>query len=63
MRELEVKPREEIDLVVRWLGPDSPKHALTLKMANISNPERGLQLYGTVWRNALVLRKWLNRHQ
>jgi hypothetical protein len=22
-----------------------------------------LQLYGTVWRNALVLRKWLNRHQ
>jgi hypothetical protein len=43
MRELEVNPSEEIDLLVKWLGPDSQKHALTLKMANISNPERGLR--------------------
>ncbi|XP_061170421.1 uncharacterized protein LOC133179742 [Saccostrea echinata] len=42
MRELGVNPNEEIDLLVKWLGPDSQKHALTLKMANISNPERGL---------------------
>jgi hypothetical protein len=46
MRELEVKPREEIDLVVKWLGPNFPKHALTLKMANISNPERG---FAAIW--------------
>lgn len=40
--ELNVTPTEELDLLVRWLGPKSTKHAISLRASNISNPSRGL---------------------
>ncbi|MES9969565.1 MAG: hypothetical protein ABW092_05990, partial [Candidatus Thiodiazotropha sp.] len=43
MRELSVTPFEEMDLLVKWLGPDSSKHALSIRSSNADNPARGLQ--------------------
>jgi hypothetical protein len=42
LRELEVSPPEEMDLLVKWAGPESQKHVLSIKASNASNPERGL---------------------
>lgn len=36
-------PQEETDLLVKWLGPDSSRQALSLRAANIHNPIVGLQ--------------------
>ena len=43
MEELCVNPFEELDLLVKWLGPESSKYAQTIRTAYASQPERGLQ--------------------
>ncbi|XP_069129320.1 uncharacterized protein [Argopecten irradians] len=43
VKELGVSPIEELDLLVKWLGPESTKHAISIRSSNISNPERGLK--------------------
>ena len=40
---LSVTPQEETDLLVKWLGVDSSRQALSLRAANIHNPVVGLQ--------------------
>jgi len=43
MTELEVKPLEELDFLVRWLGPESSRQARNIRSANIRNPTCALQ--------------------
>jgi len=43
MQELNVTPAEEIDLLMRHLGPTSSKYATTIRSANVHNPLKGLQ--------------------
>ena len=43
MKELSVTPFEDMDLLVKWLGPDSSKHALSIRSSNADNPSKGLQ--------------------
>lgn len=43
MSELNVTAFEELDLLVKWLGPESMKHALSIRASNANNPSRGLQ--------------------
>ena len=33
-----------MDLLVKWLGPESKRHAISLRAVNVNNPERELQL-------------------
>ncbi|ESO95920.1 hypothetical protein LOTGIDRAFT_68935, partial [Lottia gigantea] len=40
--DLDLKPLEEIDLLIKWLGPESSKQALSLKAANPGNIMKGL---------------------
>ncbi|XP_056003003.1 uncharacterized protein LOC130049441 [Ostrea edulis] len=42
MRELDVTPAEEIDLLVKWLGPESSKQALSIRAANAASPDQGV---------------------
>ncbi|XP_069104772.1 uncharacterized protein [Argopecten irradians] len=42
MDELNVSPPEELDLLIRWLGPESVKHATSIRAASTSNPVKGL---------------------
>ena len=42
MFELNVTPVEEMDLLVKYLGPESSKQAVSLQAANAINPQRGL---------------------
>lgn len=42
MHELDVTPAEEVDLLVKWLGPESSKQALSIRAANAANPELGV---------------------
>ncbi|XP_062592960.1 uncharacterized protein LOC134254474 [Saccostrea cucullata] len=42
MRELDVSTEEEVDLLIKYLGPESSKHANSIKTANFSNPAKGL---------------------
>jgi len=41
-RELGVTPFEEMDLLVKWLGPESSKFAKSIRAANAHDPHRGL---------------------
>ncbi|XP_053387835.1 uncharacterized protein LOC123557228 [Mercenaria mercenaria] len=41
--EINAKPAEEIDLLIKWLGRESRKHAQNLKSAYIRDPIAGLQ--------------------
>ena len=41
--ELGVTPFEEIDLLVKWLGPESSKSAKSIRAATAHDPPRGLQ--------------------
>ena len=43
MLELQVSATEEMDLLIKWLGPESSKQAVGLRAASASNPIRGLQ--------------------
>lgn len=42
-RELAVSPFEEIDLLIKWLGPQSAKFALSIRVANANDPKKGLE--------------------
>ncbi|XP_070206193.1 uncharacterized protein [Littorina saxatilis] len=44
MLDLDVSPAEELDLLAKYLGPESKRYAQSLRSANIGNPQRGLQL-------------------
>lgn len=41
-QELEVNSVEEMDLLVKYLGTESQKFALSLRMAYLSDPGKGL---------------------
>lgn len=41
--ELQVTPFEEIDLLVKFLGPESSKFAASIRTANTTYPKRGLE--------------------
>ena len=43
MQELEATPSEEIDLLIKWTGPTSQRHIISIKAANASNPEHALR--------------------
>ena len=47
IKELQVTTVEELDLLVKWLGPESSKHARSLRAANAQEPTRGLE---RVWQ-------------
>ena len=40
--ELSVSPQEEIDLLTKWLGPESSKQTISLRLSNLHNPDGGL---------------------
>lgn len=44
---LQVSTEEEIDLMIKYLVPESLKHANSIKISNVNNPTRGLQ---RVWQ-------------
>lgn len=43
MSEIDVSPIEELDFLLKWSGPESKRHVLSIKSANIADPLRGLQ--------------------
>ena len=36
-------PVEKLDLLVKWLGPESKKYAMSIRTSNVNCPSRGLQ--------------------
>ena len=46
MNELQATPTEEVDLLVKWAGPCSQRHILSIKTANSSDPKRALTRIG-----------------
>ncbi|XP_021369979.1 uncharacterized protein LOC110461033 [Mizuhopecten yessoensis] len=47
MDEMKVSAAEEIDLLIKWLGPQSGKHATSIRNASTDNYARGLSL---IWK-------------
>lgn len=43
VEELGCTPVEELDLLVKWLGPESKKYAMSIRTSNANCPSRGLQ--------------------
>ena len=43
VKEIGVTPSEEMDLLIKWLGVESKKHALSIKSCNTHDPVKGLQ--------------------
>lgn len=43
LRELEVSPLEEFDLLQQYLGPESSRYAASIRAANSHNPMRGVE--------------------
>jgi hypothetical protein len=43
IKELDVTPFEEMDLLVKLLGPESRNYASSIRSANINNPFAGLR--------------------
>ncbi|XP_067250257.1 uncharacterized protein [Chanodichthys erythropterus] len=43
---LDLKPSEELDLLIQWLGPDSTEQARRIRSVHINHPDIGL---GMVW--------------
>ncbi|XP_076074970.1 uncharacterized protein LOC143045968 [Mytilus galloprovincialis] len=41
--ELQVSDSEQIDLLIKWLGPESAKHAISIRASNANNPSIGIQ--------------------
>ncbi|XP_061180594.1 uncharacterized protein LOC133189205 [Saccostrea echinata] len=41
-----VTPLEELDLLIRWLDPESKEHAKSIRAATVGNPSQGCQ---TLW--------------
>ena len=46
IKELKVSPFEEMDLLVKYLGPTSANSARSLRAANVADPDRGV---GMIW--------------
>ncbi len=44
---LDLKPSEELDLLVQWLGPESTEHARRIRLVHINYPDIGLSM---VWK-------------
>lgn len=44
IRDLGLTASEEMNLVIRWLGPESSEHAKRLKAVNIKHPPAGLNM-------------------
>ena len=42
--EASVSPAEELDLLIRWLGPESKEHAKRVKMSTTHNPSQGCEI-------------------
>lgn len=38
-----MNPSEDLDLLVKWLGPESSKNAQSLRSANANNPSQGIE--------------------
>ncbi|XP_062566124.1 uncharacterized protein LOC134228483 [Saccostrea cucullata] len=47
IQEASVSPAEELDLLIRWLGPESREHARRVKATTTHNPVRGCE---ALWR-------------
>lgn len=45
VQEFSVSTEEEVDLLIKYLGPESSKQANNIKIANFSNPGSGLSRY------------------
>lgn len=43
IEELGVISREEVDLLLKWLGPNSAKQAWTIQASNVNDPGKGLE--------------------
>ena len=43
VNELQIMDSEQMDLLIKYLGPESRKHALSIRTSNIFNIPRGLQ--------------------
>ncbi|XP_052074220.1 uncharacterized protein LOC127712067 [Mytilus californianus] len=43
LSELSVTAMEELDLMVKWLGPEFTRHANSIRASNIHDPTKGLQ--------------------
>ncbi|XP_074662167.1 uncharacterized protein LOC141914773 [Tubulanus polymorphus] len=43
VEELAVSDSEQLDLLVKWLGTDSARHAVSIRASNAENPTKGLQ--------------------
>ena len=41
--DINISPSEEIDLLIKWLGRDSKKHAIILRSVYKNDPTVGLQ--------------------
>lgn len=39
--------KKTMNLIIKYLGPESSTHAYSIKMSNVNNPTRGLQ---RVWQ-------------
>ncbi len=44
---LDLKPSEELDLLVQWLSPESTEHASRIRLVHINYPDIGLSM---VWK-------------
>ncbi|XP_073714235.1 uncharacterized protein [Misgurnus anguillicaudatus] len=44
---LSLKPSEELDLIIKWLGGESLQHAKRIRAVHVNNPAEGLEM---VWR-------------
>ncbi|XP_013396919.2 uncharacterized protein LOC106163784 [Lingula anatina] len=42
-KDLALSASEEVDLLIRWLGPTSRKHAISIKTANPSQPQKAVK--------------------
>lgn len=47
LRELRASPGEELDLLIKWLGTESKKFAMTMRTANPKDPEKAVDL---IWQ-------------
>lgn len=43
IKELDVSPLEEMDLLVKWLDGESRKHALSIRASSVSNLTKGIE--------------------
>lgn len=59
MVEIGVKPSEEVDLMIKWLGPQSSSQVTSIKTANAGNHERALAKHGKEWTPSMeAQREW-----